>query len=154
MSISGPDPGDAGADQVGAGALCGEHAVTTLRHEGEELPLVDPAVLKELERQLASPAIASRFARNYAEMWGPRQRCLDAAVEHQDRAAALDAVISLKVSSAMVGGVRLARLAERLEVIMRGQGGLEGGRAVLALVADLGSATVKELQDSYIRENR
>lgn len=128
--------------------------MTALRHEGGEGPLVDPAVLEDLEEQLAGPDIASRFARDYAGMWGQRQRCLQAAVERQDRAAALDAVISLKVSSAMVGGVRLARLAERLEVTIRGEGGLEGSRAILALVADHGSATVKELQDRYLREDQ
>jgi HPt (histidine-containing phosphotransfer) domain-containing protein len=126
--------------------------VTALWNDGEELPLVDPAVLIDLEEQLAGPDVASRFARDYAAMWAQRQRCLDAAVEGQDRAAALDAVISLKVSAAMVGGVRLAGLAERLEVIIRDGSGLEGGRAMLALVADHGSATVKELQDSYLRE--
>jgi HPt (histidine-containing phosphotransfer) domain-containing protein len=154
MSTSGHDPGDAGADHAGARASSGEHAVTTHRHDSEELPLVDPAVLEDLEAQLAGPDIASRFARDYAAMWAQRQRCLDAAVERQDRAAALDAVISLKVSAAMVGGMRLAGLAEALETLIRDGSGLEGGRAMLALVADHGSATVKELQDSYLREGR
>ena len=114
---------------------------------------VDPSVLEDLEEQLASRDITSRFAWDYAEMWGQRQRSLEAAVERRDRAVALDAVMSLKVSSAMVGGVRLARLAERLELIIRGEGDLQGTRAILGLIADHGSATVKELRESYIRED-
>lgn len=154
MSISRPDPGDAGADHTSAPASSRENAVTALLRGGEELPLVDPAVLADLEEQSAGPDIASRFARDYAAMWAQRQRSLDAAVERQDLAAALDAVISLKVSSAMVGGMRLARLAEALETLIRDGSDLHSGRAILALMADHGSATVQELQNSYLRENR
>jgi hypothetical protein len=125
-----------------------------LRHNGDDVPFVDPSVLEDLAEQLGSPGITSRFARDYTEMWGKRQRFLQAAVERRDRAAALDAVMSLKVSSAMVGGVRLARLAERLELIIRGEDDLQNTRGILVLIADHGNATVKELKDSYIREDR
>ena len=82
---------------------------------GRELPLLDPAVLRELEDQLGAPDIAVGFARDYATLWGQRQGHLVAAVERQDRERALDAVISLKISSAMVGGLRMALLAEAVE---------------------------------------
>ena len=59
--------------------------------------------------------LALRFARDYAAMWDQRYSRLALAVENQDRAAALDAIISLRITSAMVGGLRLARLAEMLE---------------------------------------
>ncbi|BAS16340.1 hypothetical protein AHiyo8_46430 [Arthrobacter sp. Hiyo8] len=64
--------------------------------------------------------------------------------------AALDAVISLKVSSAMVGGLRLAHLAERLEATVR-NGDLGEGADLLAGIAVHGRATVKELRLGYMR---
>jgi hypothetical protein len=113
--------------------------------------LLDPAVLRDLEEQLGGAGIASDFARDYATLWGQRQGNLVAAVEREDRERALDAVISLKVSSAMVGGARMARLTERLEAFIRG-GDFPGGRVLLAIVERHGNAMVKELQLSYIRK--
>lgn len=146
MSISGP--GAEGADHVPAHASSSDPAGPGLRHEGGELPLLDPAVLRDLEEQLGGAGIASDFARDYATLWGQRQGNLVAAVERQDRERALDAVISLKVSSAMVGGLRMALLAEAVEAFIRG-GDFPGGRA-LAILAHHGGATVNELQVSYI----
>jgi hypothetical protein len=116
---------------------------------GAVLPLVDLAVLQDLEDQLAHPAVAQNFARDYATLWTQRYQKLAAAVDRQDVPAALDAVISMKIASAMVGGLRLARLAEQLEEFIR-SGDLESGHALISAVELHGSATVKELQDTYI----
>lgn len=149
MSISGSSTGEGGANSVHEPAPSAALAGTVSPGQGHELPLVDLAVLLDLEEQLDNPAVAREFARDYAAMWGHRYRSLAAAVDSQERAAALDAVISLKVASAMVGGLRLARLAEELEVVIR-RGDLYNGEALLATVADHGSETVKALQLTYI----
>ncbi|MDQ0768337.1 HPt (histidine-containing phosphotransfer) domain-containing protein [Pseudarthrobacter defluvii] len=115
------------------------------------LPLIDAAVLDELEEELAGPGLAQRFARDYAAMWDLRLARLETAVHSQDEDLALDAVISLKISSAMVGGVRLARLAELLEGLIR-QGDFLQGQAMMAGVAQDGARTVSELQETYILE--
>lgn len=142
--------GDEAADPVGKAASSIAAADPVLTLGGHELPLVDAAVLQDLEEQLGQPDIAWNFASDYAAMWGQRQRRLVASVGREDRAAALDAVISLKVSSAMVGGLRLAHLAERLEAAVR-DGDLQDGAAQLAVIAINGRATVKQLQLRYIR---
>ena len=116
------------------------------------LPLVDAAVLEELEDELAGSGLAQRFARDYAAMWDQRYARLAAAVDGQDRASALDAVISLKITSAMVGGLRLAKLAELLESVIR-LGDFGQGRALMERVAKDGGQTVTELQATYILEN-
>ena len=116
------------------------------------LPLVDAAVLEELEDELAGSGLAQRFARDYAAMWDQRYARLAAAVDGQDRASALDAVISLKITSAMVGGLRLAKLAELLESVIR-LGDFGQGRALMERVAQDGGQTVTELQATYILEN-
>jgi len=120
---------------------------------GQELPLVDAAVLQDLAEELGQPDMAWNFANDYAAMWEPRQRFLRDSLGREDRAAALDAVISLKVSSAMVGGLRLAGLAEALESNLR-KGDLRDGASVMAMISLQGHATVKELRLRYIRKTR
>jgi HPt (histidine-containing phosphotransfer) domain-containing protein len=116
------------------------------------LPLVDAAVLEELEDELAGSGLAQRFARDYAAMWDLRYSRLAAAVHSQDSASALDAAISLKITSAMVGGLRLAKLAELLEALIR-QGDFDKGQVLMERVAEDGGQTVSELQATYILEN-
>ena len=118
----------------------------------ELLPLVDAGILEDLEDQLNGSELAVRFARDYAAMWDQRYTRLAAAVQSEDRAAALDAIISLKITSAMVGGVRLARLAEILEKVIR-QGDFGRGQALMERVAHNGDRTVSELQANYIVKN-
>jgi HPt (histidine-containing phosphotransfer) domain-containing protein len=116
------------------------------------LPLVDSAVLEDLEEQLNGSELAVRFARDYTTMWDQRYSRLAAAVLSEDRASALDAAISLKITSAMVGGLRLARLAELLEKVIR-QGDFGQGQALMEQVAEDGGQTVSELQTNYILKN-
>ena len=116
------------------------------------LPLVDDAVLEELEDELAGSGLAQRFARDYAAMWDQRCARLAAAVHSHDMDSALDAAISLKISSAMVGGVRLAKLAELLETLIR-QGDFGQGQVLMERVAQDGGQTVSELQSTYILKN-
>ncbi|MET4093198.1 Hpt domain-containing protein [Arthrobacter sp. UYCu712] len=112
-------------------------------------PLVDPAALQDLGVQLDSPAVAKDFARDYAKMWQQRYSTLASALAGSDEVAALDAVLSLKTSSEMVGGVRLAQLAAELEQAVRG-GEMDRASALLRDVAERGSETIDELQFSYV----
>lgn len=140
---------DSGTNPVGASSVPG----TVPSHGDQELPLVDVAVLQDLEEQLGRPDLVWNFASDYARMWRERQRSLVDSVQREDGSAALDAVISLKVSSAMVGGLRLARLAEALELTLR-KGDLPEVASVLAMLSFHGPATVKELQIRYLRKGR
>ena len=114
-------------------------------------PLVDHAALQELGSQLESPAVAKGFARDYTNMWDRRYQSLATSLDSGDEEAALDAVLSLKTSSAMVGGVRLAELARELEDAIRIR---DAGLAQLLLqeVAESGNDTVDELQFSYLKD--
>ena len=142
--LSAPDDGDTSAAHSpgtfpgGAGLAAPEAA-----------PLVDPAALQDLGIQLESPSVAKGFARDYAKMWDQRYNCLSSALDRRDEAGSLEAVLSLKTSSAMVGGVQLARLAGELEEAVRG-GDMERASSLLGEVAESGSETVDELQYSYI----
>lgn len=112
------------------------------------LPLVDAAVLAELDDELAGTGLAQSFARDYAAMWDQRYSRLAQAVTSQDSAAALDAVISLKITSVMVGGLRLAKLAELLEALIR-QGEFGQGQLLLKRLAKDGGQTISELRATY-----
>ena len=153
MNIPEPGSRDGGvpADTPSAGSRPGADAGMSPDIE-ELLPLVDAGILEDLEDQLNGSELAVRFARDYAAMWDQRYTRLAAAVQSEDRAAALDAIISLKITSAMVGGVRLARLAEILEKLIR-QGDFGQGQALMERVAHHGDRTVSELHANYILKN-
>ncbi|MDQ0677549.1 HPt (histidine-containing phosphotransfer) domain-containing protein [Arthrobacter pascens] len=153
MNIPQPGTSDGGvpADTSSAGSRLGADAGISPDVE-ELLPLVDASILEDLEDQLNGSELAVRFARDYAAMWDQRCARLAAAVQSEDGAAALDAIISLKITSAMVGGVRLARLAEILEKVIR-QGDFGRGQELMERVAHNGDRTVSELQDNYILKN-
>ncbi|WP_320536216.1 Hpt domain-containing protein [Pseudarthrobacter sp. IC2-21] len=110
---------------------------------------VELEILAELEAELDGPELARGFARDYAAMWDQRFSRVAAAVLAHDRKAALDAVISLRIASTMVGGVRLAMLAQQLEDAVRLDDYVKG-QDLLAGVAESGVNTVSELQANYI----
>jgi hypothetical protein len=58
----------------------------------------------------------------------------------------------MRITSAMVGGIRLASLAQALEDAIR-RGDFVQGNALLAGVAEHGVRTVSELQANYILKN-
>jgi hypothetical protein len=150
MFIPDPQPNGKGTSPAVAptGSAVGEALGMTADYD-ELLPLVDTAILQELEDQLDGSELALRFARDYAAMWDQRSAKLAAAIHNEDLRSSLDAVISLRITSAMVGGLRLARLAEILEVVIR-QGDFSQGRAIMERVAENGVRTISELQSSYI----
>jgi HPt (histidine-containing phosphotransfer) domain-containing protein len=147
-----PDSGSS-SEGLSAGPLQAGITAPNLSAPSQEaaglLPLIDAAVLDELEDELAGTGLAKRFARDYAAMWDQRYSRLAAAVYSQDSESALDAAISLKISSAMVGGVRLAKLAELLETLIR-LGDFGQGKVLMERVAMDGGLTITELQSTYI----
>jgi HPt (histidine-containing phosphotransfer) domain-containing protein len=150
-----PDPGSSDRSAAAIPPQPGITALTGMDISQEAaglLPLVDAAVLEELEDELAGSGLAQRFARDYAAMWDQRRSRLAAAVDSQDSDSALDAAISLKISSAMVGGLRLAKLAELLEALIR-RGDFGQGQVLMQRVAYDGGRTVSELQAIYILKN-
>lgn len=109
-----------------------------------ELPLLDLAVIQELDEELGESSLSRTFALDYASLWEQRRNRLARSLEREDVKAALDSVISLKVSSAMVGAVRLAHLAAQLEAAVR-KGYSQEMTTLLAVIALHGTDTVSEL---------
>mgnify|MGYP003575284820 CR=1 FL=1 len=82
--------------------------------------LVDRTVLTELQAELGGDhAIISAFVRNYVALLPWRVSRLHRALENLDMEDAMDAVLSLKTSSHMVGAICMNRLATELEISFR-----------------------------------
>lgn len=81
--------------------------------------LVDPAVLHALRSELGDTSVTSAFVRKYVAMLPLRVSRLRHALDEGNMDDAVDAVLSLKTSSDMVGAVCLHRLAADLEALMK-----------------------------------
>ncbi len=82
--------------------------------------LVDRTVLTELQAELGGDqAIICAFVRNYVALLPWRVSRLHRALENLDMEEAMDAVLSLKTSSHMVGAICMNRLATELEISIR-----------------------------------
>lgn len=77
--------------------------------------LVDHAVLEQLRRELDDDEGWLQFLSNYLAHLPRRIEKLRAGLETADYDLSMDAVLSLKISSQMVGAERLAELAVQLQ---------------------------------------
>ncbi|KRE74441.1 Hpt domain-containing protein [Arthrobacter sp. Soil762] len=88
--------------------------------EGNALPLLDQAVLDRLRTELDDDeGVWIVFVRNFIDYLPQRTEKLRLTLTTGDLAGALDAVLSLKTASQMVGAERLAELAMDLERSLR-----------------------------------
>ncbi|MGO4588558.1 Hpt domain-containing protein [Paenarthrobacter sp. 2TAF44] len=139
-------------DERGDSDHIGPAEGSTWKPDADRRPILDLAEFQLLEDQVGDPGIARKFASDFARLWRVRYESLATAVEHGDEAAALDTILSLRTSSAMVGGVRLSVLAALLEEhILNGE--LRNAQPLLDEIAECGQRTVKELRKSYVLRN-
>lgn len=89
------------------------------RADSDSPPLMDPSVFEMLRVDLDDDGVWNVFVRNFIEYLPHRNQRLRLALTTGDPADALDAVLSLKTSSQMVGAERLAGLALDLERSIR-----------------------------------
>lgn len=115
--------------------------------------LVDRSVLTELRADVGGDqAIVNAFVRNYVAMLPWRVARLHHALDNLDLDEALDAVLSLKTSSHMVGAICLRRLAAELEIGMKLLSGGEQLADLTPLVDEIDafvSGTISQLESSF-----
>lgn len=148
MALSRPSAHDDDADPlraVGAGAQIGQGG----SHRVDRTPLVDPNVLHDLEDQLDSPAAARAFVRDYVAVWDERDLRISSSIARRNQAASLDAVLSLKITSTMVGATKLVTLATALEALLR-EGKLEEAEAALPQIHKCGLHTMRALTTMHL----
>lgn len=78
-------------------------------------PVIDTDALGRLEEQLGDPEVLCGFIRRYEKMLDQRVERLHHALNTQDHDDWMDAVLSLKTSSAMAGAAALSQLAAELQ---------------------------------------
>ena len=78
-------------------------------------PVLDTDALGRLGEQLGDPDILRRFVRRYATLLDQRVERLHRALATQDHDDWVDAVLSLKTSSAMAGATALSQAAAELQ---------------------------------------
>lgn len=129
--------------------LHGEEPAAALKSRRAVPPLLDISVLRELEDEVKEPLIRN-FVRDYLAMWEHRrQRLATALALREGRDQAIDAIISIRVSSAMIGGGQLTSLAAILEDQIR-EGPLPPDGTALADLIECGQATIEELRLRYL----
>ena len=104
---------------------------------------LDPTALGRLASELESEELARSIAQTYLRMLDERLTRAASALESHDEAAAMDVLLSLRVSSATVGLVRLeATVLCVIDAVRRGEPDLarERGAGLLALAASARSA--------------
>jgi histidine phosphotransfer protein HptB len=106
-------------------------AVTGTAAKQTSGPVLDPAWLRQLADELKGREAAIRFALDYLDLLPGRGARILQALSGRNLAAALDAVLSLKVTSSMAGAVALEQLCRALELSLR-NGRLEDTAALAA----------------------
>ncbi|MHA7281424.1 hypothetical protein [Arthrobacter sp. TMS2-4] len=113
------------------------------------LPLVDLAVLSELEGQLNDVQPARAFARDYITGFGNRYLRLTQSVHDEDLPAAFEAALSLRNSSVMVGAERLSALTASFGTAVS-SADLATARRALPAIEQCGLDTIGELEIRYL----
>lgn len=115
----------------------------------DTLPLVDLATLAHLEKQLNDPRPARAFARDYITVFQDRYLRLTRAVGNRDLDAALEAALSLRNSSRMLGAERLSAMTAGFESAIA-SADLDSARRALRDIERCGLDTIGELESRYL----
>jgi hypothetical protein len=110
---------------------------------GPAAPELDPAALTRLAAELESADLARSIARTYLRMLEGRLSRASDALARRDEVAAMDVLLSLRVSSATVGLVRLeSAVLCVIDAVRRGDPDLarERGVAMAGIAPGAGSA--------------
>jgi HPt (histidine-containing phosphotransfer) domain-containing protein len=103
--------------------------------DDKNLPLLDRAALERLRDELDDEDVCKIFVRNFIALLPQRAENVRRTLTTGDVPRALDAVLSLKTSSQMVGAERLADLATDLERFLRGDAPHTGPASLLPRLA-------------------
>lgn len=110
----------------------------------EDVPLLSLEDLRELEDEVGDPAAYLGFVRRYVELWPHRYARLADAIAGGSHDSAMDAVLSLKTSSQMVGARRLYRLTLTIQDNIRNKN-LSGLERLLETLFICGNWTMTHL---------
>lgn len=118
------------------------------RFDENEIPLVSRDVLNALEQELGDPVTYVTYVRLNYELWPARYERLAEAIRSGDAADAMDAVLSLRIASEMIGAMQLAELALTAQLALR-DGRLSAAEELLADLEVCGTATMRQISRQF-----
>lgn len=121
--------------------------MNTERSDLANFPLVDPHAIERLSHELhGSAEIASRFLGDFTDNWQRRLDRLGTALSRGDGEDAYVTLLSIRTTSQMVGALRLAAVARKLQEHAR-HGRLQVCRDALPTLNSVGEQTVAALRE-------
>lgn len=111
--------------------------------------VLDLRALENLAEEMESLSVAVHFAEKYAGLLPSRVARIHDTLDSGDLHRALDAVLSLKVTSTTVGAYELEQLAAAIEVRVRAHD-LEGARSLAAGLGEPADRTSRALGDYLV----
>lgn len=112
---------------------------------GKAAPLFDPSVLDDMRADFSDSAVVGQFARDFcASLEGKIDR-LERRMQAGDTTGAVDGVVSVSTSAAMVGAVRLTQVALGIQRLMA-EDKPDDARHSLALLRACATDTVAEIR--------
>lgn len=124
-----------------------------MTHTPVDDPIVDTDVLGRLGDQLGDTEVLCGFIRRYESMLDQRVERLQCALAAQDHEDWMDAVLSLRTSSAMAGAEALSHLAATLQEAFGGQPATEGRWPARERLAEI-MAALRRLARETVRQLR
>jgi hypothetical protein len=104
----------AGAFKTAAAQGCGLKDEGGAVADDQDLPVLDGAVLRSMADE-AGPAVAQAFIDEFLQLLPVRAATILRGLAGEDPAAAVEGLVSLKVTSAMAGALRLEGYCQKLE---------------------------------------
>jgi HPt (histidine-containing phosphotransfer) domain-containing protein len=117
-----------------------------------EAPLVSRDVLDSLELEIQDSTAYVAYVSRNMEMWPARYQRLADAILQRDGATSMNAMVSLRSAGQMVGAVKLADIAFRMEGALR-NGKFEVAEALLPELRSCGLETLDQLGEQFTITN-
>lgn len=114
----------------------------------KELPLVSRDVLDALKQELGDPVTYATYVRLNHELWPARYERLAVAIRTGDAAGAMDAVLSIRSASQMIGAMQLAELALTAERALR-DGQLSAAEELMVDLEACGKDTMGQISREF-----
>lgn len=116
----------------------------------DSLHVLDLSALWAMESDFDDAEPVRNFVRDFITIWEDRYaRLLDASA-NRDRAAILEVLMGIKVSSVMIGAVQLRTVAEDIEQCVR-RGPSCVPDSMLITLHDCGDRTIAQLNKTYLK---
>jgi hypothetical protein len=126
----------------------GQMGIPMPTFDENKIPLVSRDVLDALEQELEDAVTYATYIRLNHELWPARYERLAETIRAGDATGAMDAVLSLRCASQMIGAMQLAELALTAQLALR-DGRLSAAEELLEDLEVCGTATMRQISREF-----